>query len=166
MEMNWIAIIVAALVPMVLGFVWYSPKLFQNSWMKEARVTEDMMKGANMGLIFGVSFFLSFVLALFVNANFIHQNGLMGLVYGDPNVMDATSEIGKTFEAFKSHFANAHRTFTHGIAHGIMFGIMFVLPVLGTNALFERKGWKYILINVGYWTVCLAIMGGIICAWQ
>ena len=55
------------------------------------------------------------------------------------------------------------RTFKHGALHGTMAGIFIALPILGTNALFERKGWKYILINTGYWTVTLAIMGGIIC---
>jgi len=40
-----------------------------------------------------------------------------------------------------------------------------VLPVMGVNALFERKGFKYIAINVGFWTVSLALMGGIICQW-
>jgi hypothetical protein len=42
-------------------------------------------------------------------------------------------------------------------------GLFFALPVMGTNALFERKGFKYIAINVGYWTVTLALMGGVIC---
>ena len=33
----------------------------------------------------------------------------------------------------------------------------------GTNALFERKGFRYIAVNAGYWILTLMIMGGIIC---
>jgi hypothetical protein len=35
-----------------------------------------------------------------------------------------------------------------------------------TNALFERKGWKYIWINTGYWVITVSIMGGILCAFN
>jgi Protein of unknown function (DUF1761) len=44
--------------------------------------------------------------------------------------------------------------------------VFLVLPLIGTNALFERKSWKYIFINAGHWTVSLMLMGGIISAWQ
>jgi hypothetical protein len=47
-----------------------------------------------------------------------------------------------------------------------MTGLLLVLPVMGTNALFEGKGFKYIAINCGYWTITLALMGGIICAFS
>ena len=46
-----------------------------------------------------------------------------------------------------------------------MSGVFFVLPILGINAMFERKGWKYILINTGYWVVTLGIMGAIVSGW-
>ena len=36
--------------------------------------------------------------------------------------------------------------------------------VIGINALFERKGFKYIAINAGYWILCLGLMGGVLCA--
>jgi hypothetical protein len=42
-------------------------------------------------------------------------------------------------------------------------GLFFALPVLGTNALFQHKGFKYIVINVGYWIITLALMGAVIC---
>ena len=34
MEMNFNVLFLAALVPMIIGFVWYGP-LFGNAWMKE-----------------------------------------------------------------------------------------------------------------------------------
>ena len=65
MEFNFLAILVAAVVPMVLGFLWYNPALFGNAWMRESGMTEEKMKSGNMGVIFGVSFLLSIVLAFF-----------------------------------------------------------------------------------------------------
>ncbi|MEM1124806.1 MAG: DUF1761 domain-containing protein, partial [Bacteroidota bacterium] len=32
------------------------------------------------------------------------------------------------------------------------------------NALFERRGWKYIWIHTGYWFITLALIGGLLCA--
>jgi hypothetical protein len=61
---------------------------------------------------------------------------------------------------------NDFRTFKHGALHGFFSGLFIALPILGTNALFEQKGWKYILINVGCWTITLALMGGLLYAWQ
>jgi hypothetical protein len=75
------------------------------------------------------------------------------------------SEGAKYFKDFMSKHGSNFRTFKHGMFHGIMAGLFFVLPVMGTNALFERKGFKYIAVNCGYWILCLGIMGGIICQW-
>ena len=57
-EFNFLAVLVAAVSTLVVGFVWYHPKVFGTAWMKEADMTEDKMKGANMGLIFGLAVFL------------------------------------------------------------------------------------------------------------
>ena len=45
METNWIAILLAALSTLVVGFIWYNPKVFGTIWMKEAGLTEEKMKG-------------------------------------------------------------------------------------------------------------------------
>jgi len=56
MEMNVYAILVAAIVPMVLGFIWYNPILFGNVWMRESGITEEKMKSGNMAVTgFGYS---------------------------------------------------------------------------------------------------------------
>lgn len=59
---------------------------------------------------------------------------------------------------------NHFRTFKHGAFHGVFFGLMVILPVICINALFERRGFKYIAVNAGFWIVSLAPMGGVICA--
>ena len=158
MELNILAIVVASIVPMVVGFIWYNPKVFGTAWMKASGMTEEKIKSGNMAVIFGVSLLLSFLLAFSVNGMVIHQVAAGQLVYPD---MDAA-----TYKAFINEFGDAHRNFRHGALHGAIAGIFVVLPILGINALFERKGWKYILVNVGYWTLTLAIMGAILCGWK
>ena len=45
--MNFVAIIVAALIPMIIGFIWYHPKVFGNTWMQVAGMTEEKVKTGN-----------------------------------------------------------------------------------------------------------------------
>lgn len=160
-NVNWLALIVATLVPMVLGFIWYNPKVFGNAWMKAADMTDEKVKGGNMGVIFGVSLVLSFLLAFVLQSVVIHQAHLGSLVMGDESAA-TTAWLKNAMETYGGNY----RTFGHGAVHGIFAGLFIVLPILGTNALFERKGFKYILVNVGYWTLTLVIMGAIICGWQ
>jgi hypothetical protein len=163
MQPNFLIVLLAALVPMVLGFIWYNPKVFGKAWMSAAGITEDKMKGANMGVVFGVSFVLSYFLAFSLQFVTIHQWGVFSTLANDPSLADPTSGNGKVFADFMAKYGTNFRTFKHGALHGTMTGILMATPILGTNALFERKGFKYIAVNCGYWIVCLAIMGGIIC---
>ena len=157
--MNFKAIAIAALVPLVIGAIWYNPKIgFGMSWMRLAEMTEEKMKSGNVAVIFIATLLLSFFLSITVNGVVIHQVGASQMV--NPN-MDT-----ETYVAFMNEFRDAHRNAKHGALHGTLAGVFFVLPVLGINALFERKGFKYILVNVGYWTLTLAIMGAILCAWK
>jgi len=163
MEFNFLITAVAALIPMVLGFIWYNPKVFGTAWMNACGFTEEDLKGANMALIFILSYVFSFFLASTVNMLVIHQFGFFSTLMSEPDLMVEGTETYQYAQDFMTKYGNNFRTFKHGVLHGTMTGLFFVLPVLGTNALFERKGFKYIAVNVGYWTVCLALMGGVIC---
>ncbi|APY10973.1 hypothetical protein BWZ22_06835 [Seonamhaeicola sp. S2-3] len=157
---NFPAIIVAAVSALVVGFIWYNPKVFGTAWMKAADMTEEKIQGANMAKIFGLALFFAFLLSTALPGIVIHQMGALSLVGGDP------STALPSYDAFMADYADAFRTFKHGVLHGALSGVFIALPILGTNALFERKSAKYIFINSGYWIVTLAIMGGIICAWK
>lgn len=157
MEINFLAVLVSAIVPLIIGAIWYSPKVFGTAWIKASGMTEEKMKSGNMAVIFGVTFVLSVLLAMSVNGMVVHQVAATQLAFTNP---DADS-----FKAFMEEFGNLHRSFGHGALHGAIGAIFFVLPVIGINALFERRGWKYILIHVGYWTITLTIMGAILCGW-
>ena len=158
MELNFLAIVVAAIVPLIVGAIWYNPKVFGTTWMKASGMTEEKMKGTNMGVIFGITLVLSVLLAFSVNGMVIHQVAASQLAFTNPDA--------ESYKAFMEEFGNMHRNYGHGALHGAIGALFFVLPVLGINALFERKGWKYILVNVGFWVVTLAIMGSILCGWK
>ncbi len=157
---NPIALLLAAVSALVVGFVWYNPKVFGTIWMNEAGLTEESMKGANMAKIFVLAFIFAFLLAMTMMQMSIHQTGALSLIGGD------ASKALPSYTAFMADYGNHFRTYKHGALHGVLAGVFVALPILGTNALFERKSAKYILINAGYWIVTLGVMGAIICGWK
>jgi hypothetical protein len=160
MEINFLAILTAAVTALVVGFVWYNPKVFGNAWMKAAGMTDEQVKGGNMAKIFGLALLFAILLAFALQGITIHQMGAFSMVGGD------VENALPSYQAFMDDYGNTFRTFKHGALHGALAGVFIALPILGTNALFERKGAKYIFINSGYWIATLTIMGGIICGWK
>jgi hypothetical protein len=61
-QINYLAVVVAALSSFVIGFLWYAPFLFGNVWMREAGLTEEKVKQASMVKIFSLSFLLSLII--------------------------------------------------------------------------------------------------------
>lgn len=165
MHINFVTILIAAIVPLLTGFIWYNPKVFGKAWMKVADVSEEKMKESNMAVIFGVTFVLSFFLAMILQFVVIHQYGYYSILANEPGLKDPNSEVGMMAHNFMEKYGNNFRTFKHGAFHGTIAGIMIGLPIIGINALFERKGFKYIAINAGFWILNMALMGGIICAY-
>lgn len=159
MEFNPIALFLSALITLVVGFVWYHPKVFGTIWMRENNLTEEQLRTGNMLKIFGLTYVFSLMITMTLMSLTIHQSGAIGMVGGPPLVESAKP----SFAAFMADYGTAYRTFKHGALHGFISGLFFALPVVGINALFERKSWKYILIHAGFWTVSLTLMGGIIC---
>ena len=72
MDVNWIAVLVAAVSAFILGGLWYGP-LFGKKWMAHTGMTEERAKSMNMARTFGLSFILSFV-AAFVFAMFLGRH--------------------------------------------------------------------------------------------
>ena len=80
-EVNYLAVLAAAVATFVLGGLWYSPALFGKVWQREAGVTEEKMKSANMALIFGLTFVLALI-AAWVFALFLGPRPPMALGLG------------------------------------------------------------------------------------
>jgi hypothetical protein len=150
---------IAAIVPLLIGFIYYHPKVLGGAWMKATGLTEESMKGGNMAVIFSLTLLLSYMMAIFlgISGAIIHQAGVNSLLAeGGPELI----QQGKDF---LTAAGTRYNTFKHGAFHGIIAALFFALPVLGINALFERKSGKYIFLHLGYWVITLALMGGVIC---
>jgi len=158
-QINFMAILVAALIPLFMGFLWYNPKFFGNVWMRESGLTEDKLKGANMAKIFILSFIFSVMIGMFLQFVTIHQFGALGMIGGDENLAKPS------YTAFMNDYGKAYRSFGHGALHSFMAGVMFIFPLIAINGMFERKSWMYVFINSGYWIITVTLMGGVICGW-
>lgn len=62
--------------------------------------------------------------------------------------------------------AEPKTTASWGATAGFLAGFGWVALSIATIALFERRSWKYMLINGGYMTVSFVVMGLIIGAWR
>jgi hypothetical protein len=82
-EINWLSVMVATVAAFAIGGLWYSPVLFGKAWQRELRLSDDELKQANMGLIFGLSFVLNFISAILLEM-FIGKDGTIafGLIAG------------------------------------------------------------------------------------
>ena len=133
--------------------------------MKEMGFTEESLKGGNMLKIFGLSYVCSFLIAFVLQTLVIHQWGAFSTLMGEPGFAEGVGGASSYFQEFMSNFGDRFRTFGHGALHGTMIGLLLAGSIITINGLFERKSFKYIAINVGYWVVSLAIMGGVLCKW-
>lgn len=138
MGVNLWAVLVAAVATMVVGFVWYSPILFANPWMKlmgldpndKAKIAE-MQKGA------APSYALSFVASIL-----------------------SAAVLGKIIAIASVH------SVLYGMKFGMAIWLGFVTTVQLTNSLFSRQPARLYAINTGYQLVCYLAMGAIMGAWR
>lgn len=82
---NYLAVLIAAVINMAVGFVWYSPALFAKPWMKALGKSPEDLKGAATGPLYMINTVASLILA-YVLAHFVKFSGattaLMGLQTG------------------------------------------------------------------------------------
>lgn len=69
---NHIAVFVCAVMSLVIGFLWWSPFLFQKPWQAEVGLSDEQLAKASPVKTFGLSFLLawlvSYNLAFFIAA--------------------------------------------------------------------------------------------------
>lgn len=104
-DVNWLAVVLATASSMVVGSVWYTPKVFGNLWMQLAKVDKKKAEagGAKPILItIVVSFITAYVLA--------HVAYLSNSFFGNSFLQDALSTafwlwLGMTAARFITHDA-------------------------------------------------------------
>lgn len=142
-EYNFLAIAVAALVPMVMGFLYYGV-LFEKPWLDSLGYTKEYAEGGNPAIKYGLALLMAFIVAFYLKTN-------IELTHKD--VVDGNLILG------------SFHTFKHGALHGAMTSLLGVIPVIVSLGLFQRNTGKNIMLNVLYWIITFAIMGGILDAW-
>jgi hypothetical protein len=137
-SLNWLAILVAAISTMVVGFLWYSPLLFAKPWMREMGYDpNDKAKVQEMQKSAGPAYAGSFV------ASLLSAFTLALILHG--------------LRAEDLHF---------GIMASFHIWLGFVATVQFTGALFMKQSMKLFAINTGYQLVCYLVMGSILTVWR
>ena len=62
-QINWLAVVAAALSTFVVGGLWYSPLLFGKAWLKANGFTEEQARDFNKGRVFIGAFILAFMMS-------------------------------------------------------------------------------------------------------
>lgn len=137
-SLNWLAILVAAVASMTLGFLWYSPLLFANAWAREMGYDlndkakmDEMRKSAGPAYAgsLAASLLSAFTLALILHG----------------------------MRAETLHF---------GMMASFHIWLGFVATVQFTGALFAKQSMKLFAINTGYQLVGYLVMGAILVHWK
>ena len=63
-------------------------------------------------------------------------------------------------------FIGTESDWKSGMMAGALAGIGWVAAAIGVNYLFERKSFRFFMINAGYMAVSFTIMGAILGAWH
>ena len=137
---NYLAVLVAAIVIFVLGGLWYSPVLFAKRWIALQNRTEEQMRAqaaaANMPLMYLSAFICAFLQAWVMTAVIGHIGA------GNPI----------------------------GAAHGAMVGAFLWLGFAATTsyatALFSGKPKQLWLIDSMYNLVSFVLAGSILGVWR
>ena len=163
-SINFPVVLLSSLVPLLLGFIWYHPKVLGTVWMQETGIVpgpEDKKRMPRVMLLVALcSIVVGFILQFIV----VHQFHFYSMLANSPELPIEGSEINIFYKETMKTYGMEFRTFKHGAFHGSFTGLMLALPIVAISSLFERRSWKYIAIHGGYWVVSLGIMGGMISA--
>ena len=132
-NINWLSLVIATLVPTVLGIIYYSKPLFQKPWMTAIGMTEEKQKQGNMPVMMIGSLVTAFLISFFM-LQFTNGAGQEG-----------------EFDSFK-----------HGAMHGVLVSVFLVIPIFISRGLFAQASFKGVLIDGFYWLLTLVLIGGIV----
>ena len=138
-SVNYVAVLLASVASMVVGFLWYSPVLFAKPWMKLMGFTKDHLQKSQqeMSKLYGLSFVLSLITA-FVLSHVM----TMSVAYFNYPLLST------------------------GLTSAFWTWLGFVLPVQTTGVIFGKEKspgqWQLLAINTGYQLVSLLVMGTVL----
>mgnify|MGYP002630416251 FL=1 len=134
---NYLAVFVAGLIPMIVGSIWYGP-LFGKKWMElEGKTEEELRAKFNPLKSYGVTF----VFALLMAYVLLHVLNAFSDAYGMSGL-------------------------TAGIQGGFWVWLGFVLTIGWQQVAFSGQSLALWLINSLYNLVTLVCMGALLSTWQ
>lgn len=137
---NYLAVIVAAIAAMGLGFLWHGP-LFGKQWTALMGWTPESMEAAKAKGGMGKTYAIQAIGAL-----------LMAFVLSHSLVFASTYLQSSGISA--------------GLQAGFWNWLGFIAPVTIGVVLWEGKPWKLWFIQAGYYLVSLLVMGVILALWM
>jgi hypothetical protein len=131
-EINWLAVLLAAVSSMVVGAIWYAKPVFGTRWMRLSGITDaDTQKGAALALI------LTFIVSFFTAA-----------------VLAGSAAIAQHF--YEGNFL------LNAILTAIILWIGFTASRMLTHDLFDRRPGALTALNLAHELVTVVVMGLII----
>lgn len=131
-EVNLVAVLLAGIASMVVGFVWYSYAMFAKPWMRLMGYNKENIKETQKKM--APMYALSFVLALITAYILSHVMGLSQSFYQYGDVQT-------------------------GVSSAFWMWLGFIMPVQATDVIFGGKKWALFAINTGYQLASLLVMG-------
>mgnify|MGYP001575846479 FL=1 len=134
-DVNFVAVVVAAIANMIIGSVWYAPPVFGKIWMELSGITGKKINEAKkrgMGKAYFAAFISSLVMS-YVLACFIDYTG-------------STTASG-------------------GAQTGFWLWLGFIAPIQLGMVLWEGKPIKLYILNILHYLVTLMVMGVILAIW-
>lgn len=136
-EVNLLAVFVAAVVNMIIGALWYSPLLFGKLWMRLSGINTKKINAMKKEGKVSKSYFWAFVATLvtsYVLAHFVRY-------------VTAT-------------------TFADGAQLALWTWLGFMAPLLLNDVLWGGKSFKLFLLNAAHHLVALVVAAGILAVWR
>lgn len=146
-EVNWLAIVVCAVVGMGIGALWHSKMLFGNAYMRAAGMDMNMSpeKMAAIQKEMWKYYLTQFVL-LSITLFMLSHSIVMGTAYF------------------------GYSGVTAGLSTAFWNWFGYVMPVTAGAALWSsrprKEAWNLFFISAGYQLVCFLIFGAILGAWM
>lgn len=127
-EVSLFPIFASGIAAILIGFVWYHPKLFGDYWMRESGITGEKAERARKRMpilaFFGLILYMMIAWAM----------SYLGIALGIYDWQGAVFDLG------------------------FWVWLGFAAPILLGSTLWEIKPLKLFLVNAGYWFVTLIAM--------
>jgi hypothetical protein len=134
--MNWIQILIAAIVSMIIGALWHGP-IFGKMWMRLHGFTkkdiEKAKKDPKIAKQMRTSYILTFLGQILTAAVFSFLLDQIGV----------TSSL-------------------HGAFVGFLFWLGFIVTTVIGGVLWEKQSWSQYLFSIAYFLVQFIVMGAIL----